>query len=96
MTQTSRLIYALSFIIAGAGFLLPFWPLCIVGVLIAALSGRFIFAIFMGLLLDVAWGAPVGILHYIYFPFTILALVGALLQRLSGKYFLDRTPPDTL
>jgi cell shape-determining protein MreD len=96
MTRTSRVLYALSFIIAAAGFLLPLWPLCVVGILIAALSGRWIFAFVLGLLIDVAWGVPVGILHFLYFPFTLLALVGALIYYFSKNYFLDRTPTDTL
>ena len=87
MTRISRLIYALSFIIASAGLFVPLWPLCVAGILIAAL---------MGMLIDVAWGTPAGILHYLYFPFTLLALVAGLAHYVMSGYFLDRTPPDTL
>ncbi len=96
MSRSSRLIYALSFIIAVAGLLLPLWPLCVAGILIAALSGRWLFAAFVGLLIDIAWGAPAGMLHYLYFPFTALALLGALAHWFFAGYFLDRTPTDTL
>jgi len=96
MSKNSRLIYALSFVIVSVGFFVPLWPLVIVGILIAALSGRWMFATFMGLLIDVAWGPPSGVLHLVYVPFTLVALGAALLSMLLGGYFLDRTPPDTL
>lgn len=96
MTPSSRYIYALSFAIAATGFLLPFWPLCIVGLLIAALSGRYVFAILMALLLDLGSGVPTGVLHYILVPYTALAVITALLRVYAGAYFLDKTPPGTL
>lgn len=96
MNLASRYIYALSFAIAATGFLLPFWPLCLVGVLIAALSGRYFFAILIALLIDVGSGAPSGILHYLYVPYTALAVAASLARLLGIQYFLDKTPPDTL
>ncbi len=65
MTQNTRWIYAVSFALAAAGFLMPLWPLSVLGLLLAALSGRWLFAIAMGLLLDIGWGPPGGLLHYI-------------------------------
>ena len=96
MNRTSRLIYAESFVIVGAGFLVPLWPLCACGILLAALSGRWVFATAEGLLIDIAWGAPGGLLHYVYFPFTVVALVAALMYMAFSSYFVDRTPTDTL
>ncbi len=96
MTTSSRYIYALSFAIAAVGFLLPFWPLCVIGVLIAGLSGRYFFAILVGLLLDLGSGVPTGWLHYIFVPFTVLAAIAALLRVFGAAYFLDKTPPGTL
>lgn len=96
MSRSSQLLYALSSGIAAAGFLLPFWPLCVVGVLIAALSGRWIFAILTGLLLDLAWGAPQGLLHFVYVPFTLVGVGAALVRYFLSGYFLDRSPSDTL
>ncbi len=96
MTLSSRYIYAISFAIAAIGFLVPFWPLSVVGVLIAALSGRFVFAIVMGLLLDLGSGIPTGLLHYVFVPFTLLAAVAALVRLFGATYFLDKTPQDTL
>lgn len=89
-------IYSFSFVLAGAGFLLPFWPLSVAGILLAALAGRWIFAVCVGLLLDVAWGMPTGVLHYLLLPFTFLALLAALGRYLFAGYFLDRGGTDTL
>lgn len=89
-------MYALSFVITAMGFLLPLWPLCVVGISISALSGRWIFAVFMALLIDLAWGAPFGVLQYVYFPFTALALALAAGRYFLSGYFLDRAAPDTL
>lgn len=74
----------------------PLWPLSLLGVLLAALSGRWIFALFMGLLLDLAWGNPLGAWSYVYLPFAGAALAGALARYWGSSYFLDRGAPDTL
>ena len=96
MTLKSRYIYAITFAIAATGFLLPFWPLSVAGVLIAALSGRYAFALMVGLLLDLGAGIPTGLLHYLFAPFTVLAAAASVVRLLGGAYFLDKTPPDTL
>ena len=96
MTQSSRWIYAITFLLAAAGVLLPFWPLSIVGVLIGALSGRWIFAVVVALLIDLAWGAPTGVLHFLYFPFTLLALAAAAARAWGGRYFLDKHQQEKL
>lgn len=96
MNIASRYIYALTFAITATGFLLPFWPLCVAGILIATLSGRYVFGIILALLIDVGAGVPTGILHYLFVPFTILAIAAALVRVFVVSYFLDKTPPDTL
>lgn len=90
-TTNSRWILALSFAVAAAGFLLPLWQLSLLGIALAVLSGQWIFAIIIGLLLDVAYGAPVGRWHVLYFPFTIFALVGALLRYYFSSYMRKST-----
>ena len=94
--KANKFILACSSAITAAGFLLPFWPLSVAGILSAAFAGRFFLAVVMGLLIDVAWGVPVGLLHYIYFPFTALAFAAVLARIFGERYFLDRTPLDTL
>lgn len=96
MTAASRWIYACTFLLAAMGFLLPLWPLCIVGILLAALSGRWLFAVFIALLIDIAWGAPAGTLGFITFPFTLMALIAALARMFGSRYFLDKNLPEHL
>ncbi len=96
MTQSSRLVYAIAFLLAAAGFLLPLWPLCVVGILLAALSGRWLFGTIVGLLVDVAWGAPTGALHYLFFPFTLIAVLGALARAWGSAYVMDKNPQERL
>jgi hypothetical protein len=96
MTPNSRWIYAVSFALGATGFLLPLWPLSVLGVLLCALSGRFIFALFMGLLLDLAWGAPTGTARFLFFPFFAVALVAALGRYFGGRFLFDRRPQERL
>lgn len=91
----TRWIWAVSFICAAAGFLLPWWPLSVVGILLAAFAGRYFFAIALGLLLDVAYGAPVGRWHVLYFPFALLGIAAAAV-RYWGVRYVRRGPRDTL
>ncbi|MDO8548464.1 MAG: hypothetical protein Q7R71_02215 [bacterium] len=93
MQSTTTWIVATSFLIATAGFLLPFWPLTVVGIGLCALSGRFLFAIAIGLLLDVGYGAPVGPWHALYVPFTLCALLFSALCMIGERYMLKRNGP---
>lgn len=96
MSQSSRWIYAVTFLLASAGFLVPFWPLSVAGVMLAALSGRWIFGVIIGLLLDLAWGAPVGTYYYFFFPFTIAALLGFIARYYGNIYFFDRNRQEKI
>lgn len=78
------------------GFLMPLWPLSVVGVLLCALSGRYAFAVCVALLLDLAWGAPTGRFMYLYFPFTALALCASIVRYFGGRYVLDRQHQEKL
>lgn len=71
----------------AAGFLLPFWPLCLLGTLLFAGSGQYILAIVVGLLLDALYGAPVGNLHVLYVPFTLLSFVASAAHYYLSVYF---------
>ncbi len=75
---------------------MPFWPLSVVGVVLAALSGRWIFAVIVGLMLDLAWGAPTGMYRYLFFPFTIVALAGFIVRYWGSRYFLDKNPQERI
>ncbi len=92
----SRWIYATTFVLAAAGFLIPLWPVAIIGVAVATLSGRFVFGVCLALLLDIAWGAPTGTAAYFYFPVTIFALVGTLAHLWGKRFVIDSNPRETL
>lgn len=96
MMSSTRLLVALCFVLAAMGFLLPFWPLSALGILIAALAGRFLFAIGVGLLLDIAYGTPVGTLQVLWFPFTLFAVISLILRLLAKRYLMGRGQPETL
>lgn len=89
-------VIATSFLFSAAGFLLPFWPLSGAGVLLFALTGRVFFALFVGLLLDIAWGPPPGYFRVLSFPFVLLSLGGSLIYALAGRYLLSKKPQETL
>ncbi|HUD02519.1 MAG TPA: hypothetical protein VMR46_00660 [Candidatus Paceibacterota bacterium] len=88
-------ISAGSFALAAAGFLLPFWPLSVLGIALAAFTGRWMLAIVFGLLLDIAYGAPVGRWQVLYIPFTLTALVCVLGRAIASRY-MRKKYQDTL
>ncbi|MBX4192404.1 hypothetical protein KW798_02865 [Candidatus Parcubacteria bacterium] len=92
---TIKWVLACSFATAAAGFLLPFWPLSVAGILLSSLSGRWIFAISVGLLFDIAYGAPMNA-PFMFFPFTLVALLGVVGRYLGAKYLFNKSLPDTL
>ncbi len=91
-----RFILAAFFLLAALGFVLPFWPLSALGIALIALMGRWFLAVAVGLLLDLAWGAPIGLVHYLYFPFTLFAALCALARLAGATYFIDRDLPERL
>lgn len=67
-------------VLVAVGLLVGFWPLCLAGVVFAALVGRWVSAFLLGLLMDVIYGAPTGFLHVLYFPFALCALASILVR----------------
>lgn len=82
--------------LAAIGFLLPFWPLSALCICMLALGGRWFVAVMLGLVLDLAWGTPVGAVHELFLPFTELAAVSALVRIAAADYFIDRDLPERL
>lgn len=82
--------------IACAAFVLQWWPLALAGVLIAALSGQGPFAVCFGFILDVAYGAPPGMLQYTLFPFTLCALIGWAVHHVAKQYLFDSSLQNRL
>ena len=92
----TRLLLSACFLLAALGFLLPMWPLSALGIFLAGLSGRYMFAITMGLLFDVAYGAPMGALHFAWFPFTLLAIAAQLCRVFGKRYFLGMSQSEAV
>ncbi len=92
----SYFFFAFAFALAAGGFLASFWPLEVLGIVLAGLAGHPIYAIGLGILLDLAYGAPTGHLHVLLFPMTALALLAVLSRRYGGKYFFDSSKQDRL
>lgn len=95
-TPLQRITAAALVVLAALGYLWPLWPLSLLGVALMALWGRWLLAVSMALLLDLAWGAPLGLAHFLFFPFTLVAIAAALARLWGGRYFIDRNPPKTL
>ncbi len=89
-------IFIAAFLLAAGGFLVPFWPLELIGIGVATFGGSGVVAVGLGLLLDLAYGAPTGILHYLYFPFTLFAVVVLLGRYVGLRFLFERKGHDTL
>lgn len=80
-------IFWASIILAALAIAIPYWPLAVLAILVAALGGQWPLAICLGILFDLLYGRPpAGMLHTLAFPMTILALIAALAQRFVKKY----------
>jgi hypothetical protein len=86
--KMNSVAFGVSILLVTAGFFIPFWPLCVVGVLLLGATSHRILALMTGVLLDLAYGVPTGIFHIILFPFTILAIIAMLFPVLSKQYLL--------
>ncbi|HVV15408.1 MAG TPA: hypothetical protein VHD55_03355 [Candidatus Paceibacterota bacterium] len=94
--KQSYFFFAFAFALAAGGFLASFWPLEVLGMLLAGVAGHPVYAIGLGILLDLAYGAPTGHLHMLLFPMTALAILAVLGRRYGGKYFFDASEQDRL
>ncbi len=75
-----RIVLSVSFVLLAFGFLVPFWPLSVLGIALAAGGGFWFAGLLFGLLLDIAYGMPSGWFHFLYIPFTLFALCCAILR----------------
>lgn len=93
MNYQSRPVLFFLLLLGAAGFSLPFWPLSLVSILLLGFFNRPVYCIALGLLLDLAWGAPQGTLGAVLFPLTIVGCFAVLLRMLADRYFFPKTPP---
>ena len=92
----NRWLVALISLVATGSFLIEAWPLSLAGIVAMAFVGRGLLAIPMGFLFDLAFGAPLGLAAYAFFPFTIVALAVLALRYGVRGYFINRASRDTL
>jgi hypothetical protein len=94
--MTTRAIQTFSILLVIVGFLLPLWELQVVGIILAGISGRYLVAFLLGLVVDIAYGPPTGVLHATFFPFTLLALLSIGIFQLGKNFVLDKTFPGKI
>ena len=94
--NANRWLIALIFVVTSGSFLLELWPLAAAGVVAMGFVGRGLLALPLGLLLDLAYGAPVGPAAYLFFPFTVAALATVIVRYSTRRYFIKRTSSEHL
>lgn len=89
--NSERLIIAAGMALFGAGLLLPWWPLSLLGVLTFALMGQWFIALMCALFLDLVFGIPTSALRYTLFPFSLATLALVLVRALLTRHVRDRS-----
>lgn len=80
----------------GIGLLLSLWPLVPAGVAMLAFEGHTTLAIIAGFVADLTFGAPLGLVSYIHFPFLIMAVLCVVLRVGARSVMLPRGGSYTL
>lgn len=89
-----RLTYSvLSLLAVVAGLALSFWPLCLLGLLVAAAAGQYVLAVVIGIFLDVVYGPPptgyLGYMHILHVPFMLLSITLCAIHYYVAFYFRE-------
>lgn len=74
----TTIIAVIAVLVFATGFLMSLWWVVAIGLLALALSGQYLPAIALAFVIDLLYGAPPGIFHFIMFPFTIAVLIVSL------------------
>lgn len=77
--------------LVALGYLLPLWPLCVLGLALLSLFGRWAWALVLAAFLDILWGAP-PFAPWMPLPFMLVAALLALARLWGRKYLFDREP----
>ena len=95
--KSSRPVSALLVVVlALGGFFIPWWPLGVIAIILAALRGLGAFALIVGMIMDLSFGAPLGALHYLYFPFTLLAGLAVAAHLIGIQFIFNRKEQEWL
>lgn len=94
--MTMRALYILlALALFFAGFLWSLWPLTALGIALGVAVGSWAEATTFALAADLLWGAPLGGMHAIAFPTTLIVLL-CLAARALLMRFVRRRVPRTL
>lgn len=85
-----------AFVLVSAGFAFSFWPLVPAGIALLVLYGHTALGITAGLIFDIVWGAPMGMLAFLHFPFLLFALLCVLIRVVALRVILPRGDLDAL
>jgi|GEM_PF-5558404 len=93
--KKNRFIFWLAFAgVVAAPFV--YWPLGVIGIVLAAASEYWTLSILGGVILDVLYGVPPANFHSVFFPLTLFAIVAIVIRIASEKYVLKRGREETL
>lgn len=81
----SRTFLGISAFAGLCSIAVPFWPLSVVAIAAAAFGRHAAVALMLGAFFDLLYGAPNGVLSFVYLPCTVFALSSVGLQRLLSN-----------
>ncbi len=90
MNRINIFVFVFALLCMALGLLCSFWPLVPVGVALLVLYGNTTLGVTSALFFDIIYGAPVGLLSFLYFPFLLFAVLCVLLRGLSLRFMLPR------
>ncbi len=90
MRGGNTLLFVFSLLLAAAGVMLGLWYLSAAGALLAVLSGSPVVGVVLAFFLDLSFGRPVGVLHSVAFPLTLLVFFLALVRAFFIRHLRDR------
>jgi hypothetical protein len=91
MRNSEPFIITLSLICMALGLVFSFWPLVPLGIALLVLYGHTALGIGAGLFFDAVFGAPVGPLAFLHFPFLLFAVLCVGLRVTSVRFILPRS-----
>jgi len=83
------MVSLLAVMLALLGLLLPFWGFVAIGIAVAMTRGNWGLALVLAAVADIIFGHPVGLLHFMVIPFTLVTVVA-----LFGRHFLTKHMRD--
>jgi hypothetical protein len=89
MFSNELLIYTGTAILFTSGLLFGWWLPMVAAVMVLAVCGRFIWALVLALLLDLYFGTPVGMLHVLLLPVTVVTLAVVVCRSYLVRHLRD-------